>query len=414
MAPEMALGEGDKIGPASDVYLLGGILYEIVTGLRPHTGRTAYECIVKAMANEIAHTDRQGERVDIALKAMATAPDDRYPGVKDFQQALRYYQEHAESLKLSMSAGERLASLDDVAEGQIYRECTEIIAAHQQALELWSANRSAIRGLRKAREHYTQTALDRGDLALAQSQVQAMTAEVEQHDTVEAGLLPPSDLADAVTAAVTEAARKERAARATRGVALMAGILVVVVSLAAYFITRRQRDRALAAEASEAAQRRKTQAAFEKLERENYHNVIRIAQAKAAESALDQAEELLWSTPSEAARMGVGSAHVPLPPGLADVKRTQRRRILCRVVCEWGMVGDRRRRWRGHDLGYGDRPCAPYTDGALGERVLGVLPWQARSDWLQGRDREDLGREHWASAQSRGCWRGSGNGRPLV
>src|SRR5439155_5984413 len=39
MAPEMAMGPIDAIGLHSDVYLLGAILYEIITGLRPHTGK---------------------------------------------------------------------------------------------------------------------------------------------------------------------------------------------------------------------------------------------------------------------------------------------------------------------------------------------------------------------------------------
>jgi serine/threonine protein kinase len=53
MAPEMARCEVERIGPASDIYLLGGILYELATGLRPHSGDSAYECISRAMANEI-------------------------------------------------------------------------------------------------------------------------------------------------------------------------------------------------------------------------------------------------------------------------------------------------------------------------------------------------------------------------
>src|SRR5205823_2869026 len=53
MAPEMAMGPIDAIGFHSDVYLLGAILYEIVTGLRPHTGKTITRCLMAAAKNEI-------------------------------------------------------------------------------------------------------------------------------------------------------------------------------------------------------------------------------------------------------------------------------------------------------------------------------------------------------------------------
>lgn len=38
MAPEMALGDGTRLGVHTDVYLLGALLYEVLTGGPPHTG----------------------------------------------------------------------------------------------------------------------------------------------------------------------------------------------------------------------------------------------------------------------------------------------------------------------------------------------------------------------------------------
>ena len=58
-----------KIGPASDIYLLGGILYQIVTGLTPHKGTNVVDCIRKAMRNDIQKTDKKrrtgGHRFEI-------------------------------------------------------------------------------------------------------------------------------------------------------------------------------------------------------------------------------------------------------------------------------------------------------------------------------------------------------------
>ena len=48
MAPEMALGPIERIGFHSNVYLLGAILYEIVTGHPPHTGKDVTTCLMSA------------------------------------------------------------------------------------------------------------------------------------------------------------------------------------------------------------------------------------------------------------------------------------------------------------------------------------------------------------------------------
>jgi|GEM_PF-2652693 hypothetical protein len=39
MAPEMAIGPVEKVDRRSDIYLLGAILFEILTGSTPHPGK---------------------------------------------------------------------------------------------------------------------------------------------------------------------------------------------------------------------------------------------------------------------------------------------------------------------------------------------------------------------------------------
>ena len=53
MAPEMAKGEEDNIGFHSDIYLLGAVLYEIITFEQPHNGGSVRECLDNAAANRI-------------------------------------------------------------------------------------------------------------------------------------------------------------------------------------------------------------------------------------------------------------------------------------------------------------------------------------------------------------------------
>ena len=44
MSPEQAVGHSSEIGPLTDLYALGVILYEMLTGERPITGRTVERC----------------------------------------------------------------------------------------------------------------------------------------------------------------------------------------------------------------------------------------------------------------------------------------------------------------------------------------------------------------------------------
>ncbi|TWU36527.1 Serine/threonine-protein kinase PknD [Novipirellula aureliae] len=162
MAPEMATGPLDRITAASDVYLLGATLFMIITGTPPHYGETVRECIQAVTANKIREfgNKHSGELMEIALKAMATQPVDRYPSVVEFQQAIRDYRSHAESVALATRAAE------DLKRGQTskqYADFSRSIFGFEEALSLWGKNKPAITGLDRARILYAETAYANGD-----------------------------------------------------------------------------------------------------------------------------------------------------------------------------------------------------------------------------------------------------------
>jgi serine/threonine protein kinase len=172
MAPEMAGGPWNLVGTTSDVYLLGALLFRFVTGKPPHTGRHAMAALRAAASNIIEWPEATDaaklELLDIARKAMATLPLDRYSSALDFQAALRDYRSHSESRRLTD------LSFSELAEGQTsgeYRRFEKAILGLEEALELWPDNQRASEGLRKARMSYAQTAFNRQDLELAESQL---------------------------------------------------------------------------------------------------------------------------------------------------------------------------------------------------------------------------------------------------
>ncbi len=92
MAPEQATGDVG-VGPASDIYALGAVLYELLTGDPPYTGSTAQAVLGKiiqgAPVSATAIRRSIPANVDAAIqKALEKLPADRFASALDFAKAL--------------------------------------------------------------------------------------------------------------------------------------------------------------------------------------------------------------------------------------------------------------------------------------------------------------------------------------
>ena len=161
MAPEMASGDAEQLGPRTDVYLLGAILHELIVGQVRHQGKDLYSTMFAAFRSVPFEYDEDvpSELAEICNRATHVEPEQRFESAEAFRQALADFRRHRSSRQIVRDLEETLAALEACAERDDISTADASVAhglfgtcrfGYEQALRIWGENAVASEGLARA------------------------------------------------------------------------------------------------------------------------------------------------------------------------------------------------------------------------------------------------------------------------
>jgi serine/threonine-protein kinase len=180
MAPEMVGVEVDRIGPRTDVYLLGALLHVVLMRSFRHTGDTGMMVLMAARASEPFGYPPEvpSYLARVCNKATSRALEDRHADVEELRRDVADFRRHLiaarliEKAEAQLTVLDALAGLDEVDDDQMvlaYHSFAGAVFGFGQAIEAWPRSREALHGLADSRRAMFDVALLHGDLALCAS-----------------------------------------------------------------------------------------------------------------------------------------------------------------------------------------------------------------------------------------------------
>jgi len=189
MAPEQTLRSTEKLSAATDVYLLGAILFEIVTGHPPHGSDSALRSYDMARRNDIGPLPDwcPAELREIVMRSLATDPAHRFQSVVEFRQALVEFVSGAGRKRDSEALADEVAREFERPESAKHLGYMQLIRLEQQvnrALQLWPENPRAKALSTTILARLADTALAKSDLELAKTLATMLPAHHPERGTL--------------------------------------------------------------------------------------------------------------------------------------------------------------------------------------------------------------------------------------
>ncbi len=245
MAPEMALEQTERIGPHSDVYQLGAVLYEVLTLQKPHRGASVYAVLADAIQGSVVPPAQAAplraipdELADICLAALVKDSDARIRRVSEFAQRIKDYRRHAQAIALEASARAHLSAAVK-QRNRADDDLRKAVSAAEQAREIWPGWRTAEQTQLDATLAYARHHLEVGAATLAvvhANRAMTLAQELGRKDLAAIALS-----VKARATATTQAARQRQLRLARMGLVAASVALVIGLAIFLMVVTAEQR-----------------------------------------------------------------------------------------------------------------------------------------------------------------------------